>query len=723
MLENDLLSINVITDSKIEYHSLYTLAFFYSHSETVNENNSIVLPFENIEFTNLNQNDVIQIILKLDYLKELLSEEQLTTLEHGNFNEIFLKEINIYLEQFLKSVLSSDTPYQQFSLSMNFISILINNLNFNDSTEPSRVTSNKLIDIQKYIFEYYDQNITLGLLGDRFHYSPTYLSKLFKKELGIGFADYLKNIRLDFSIKELLHTNKSITDISLSNGFGNSSSFNRVFKKEFEISPTEYRQNNQQEENSSDNIVNKEEILERFNQQSISMTSTINSENNVIKQFSPLNKVINIKDPTFLENPVNQKRLTDSFEQFKTSFIRYNFNVKQLLSSEDDQLQFINLIELLSSLELNPYISLDLTDLELSSKKEITNLCKSLEDIFVNIIQKYHRNKIVKWYLEFKIDPFNEIYSDIHIDIVNSLATFLSKSIGFKNIVVYLGHYDESILSFDYESLNYINNVTFSFDLTLESLNYSISEIDQMTHRIKDIRKKLSEKIKPNTDIIINSFEITDASTQTFNDGMAKGSYLLDFVSMVYNCFKFIGLKTFFDQSNVNADNLLYGGQGILTSNGLTKNSGHSLAFLRRLGDNIIHLDKGIIVSKKNYVDYVIVLSNFTSLSFDETNSYDTADHFNQDLTKKFKISLKNIRNGDYKLKHYYSSRDSLQLENILEKFSGIKNFEGDELRYISYSSMPQLSLLKKEVTESSIDIEIDLKPNEYLLIYMLYQY
>ena len=62
--------------------------------------------------------------------------------------------------------------------------------------------------------------------------------------LQISPNEYVRHVRMDKAV-ELLRTRKySIRDIAYQTGFGSHSSFNKVFRKEFGMTPTEYMERN-----------------------------------------------------------------------------------------------------------------------------------------------------------------------------------------------------------------------------------------------------------------------------------------------------------------------------------------------------------------------------------------------------------------------------------------------------------------------------------------------
>ncbi|TVY05452.1 response regulator transcription factor [Paenibacillus cremeus] len=94
---------------------------------------------------------------------------------------------------------------------------------------------------KSYIEQHYGDGITLTLVSEWVGVSEGHLSKLFVKEAGYKFIDYLTGIRIE-KAKELMHTGLKLYEISEQVGYPNPEHFSRVFKKEVGLSPAQYRE-------------------------------------------------------------------------------------------------------------------------------------------------------------------------------------------------------------------------------------------------------------------------------------------------------------------------------------------------------------------------------------------------------------------------------------------------------------------------------------------------
>ena len=84
-------------------------------------------------------------------------------------------------------------------------------------------------------------NLTVKNVAHEVGLSPDYLTRLFKKELGINIITYINRKRIYNSLELLKNTNLSIEEIGDLIGLSNTSYFYTIFKREIGVSPKQYR--------------------------------------------------------------------------------------------------------------------------------------------------------------------------------------------------------------------------------------------------------------------------------------------------------------------------------------------------------------------------------------------------------------------------------------------------------------------------------------------------
>ena len=86
-----------------------------------------------------------------------------------------------------------------------------------------------------------DKTISLAELARQLNVNGSYLSAVFKKEVGIPVSEYILQEKISEAKRMLLFTRFSILDISTSLDFCDQSHFTKVFKKNTGLSPREFR--------------------------------------------------------------------------------------------------------------------------------------------------------------------------------------------------------------------------------------------------------------------------------------------------------------------------------------------------------------------------------------------------------------------------------------------------------------------------------------------------
>lgn len=100
---------------------------------------------------------------------------------------------------------------------------------------------NKVKDIMRYIENHHSEKIVMEDIAAHFGYNPDYLSRLFKKQLGITVMQYLYEIRLNKIVHDLGETDHSIGYIFDAHGCTNHKYTMQLFKERFKCTPKEKR--------------------------------------------------------------------------------------------------------------------------------------------------------------------------------------------------------------------------------------------------------------------------------------------------------------------------------------------------------------------------------------------------------------------------------------------------------------------------------------------------
>jgi AraC-like DNA-binding protein len=89
-------------------------------------------------------------------------------------------------------------------------------------------------------------------LAEIFHYSPSYLSIYFKKQIGESLQQYILKYKLKLVEDRLKFSSKNIAEITDEFGFADESHLNKLFKKYYSVSPGAYRKQVMHKNNQDD---------------------------------------------------------------------------------------------------------------------------------------------------------------------------------------------------------------------------------------------------------------------------------------------------------------------------------------------------------------------------------------------------------------------------------------------------------------------------------------
>ena len=99
-----------------------------------------------------------------------------------------------------------------------------------------------VIEVQKYINRnYHNEDLSISEVANSLGVSQTYLTRLFKRELKMTFADYLTNVRIKNAIILMRDPYLELYEIAELIGYSTQHYFSNVFKKHVGISPKDYK--------------------------------------------------------------------------------------------------------------------------------------------------------------------------------------------------------------------------------------------------------------------------------------------------------------------------------------------------------------------------------------------------------------------------------------------------------------------------------------------------
>lgn len=129
----------------------------------------------------------------------------------------------------------------QIAVCINDLVLSLNRLAYEQNT-PNRKNPEYMLyqQLEAYIEEHVEEDLSLETLAKKFFVSKYHIAHVFKDNIGLSIHQYITKKRLNLC-KEAISGQMSITEAYHLYGFGDYSSFYRAFKKEYGISPKDYR--------------------------------------------------------------------------------------------------------------------------------------------------------------------------------------------------------------------------------------------------------------------------------------------------------------------------------------------------------------------------------------------------------------------------------------------------------------------------------------------------
>ena len=93
----------------------------------------------------------------------------------------------------------------------------------------------------RYIQKHFKERLTLQMVASRVYMNAQYFSRVFKRETGVTFTEYVNKLKIQYACKLLETTNYPAYRISSECGFTDPSYFNRVFFAQMNMTPKKYK--------------------------------------------------------------------------------------------------------------------------------------------------------------------------------------------------------------------------------------------------------------------------------------------------------------------------------------------------------------------------------------------------------------------------------------------------------------------------------------------------
>ena len=251
---------SMITGKKnIHLKNMESFDFLPGESIVIPANETMVIDFPEASFTKptkwlalgIDPKKIKQIVHTFNEQVAIESENNDWELDSSSFHLTNEVEINHLLSRIVHTFTKNNTPLKDVILDLMLQELIVRLLqtkarNSIISTPQNDFENTRLGCVIRHIKQNFtDKKITIESLAHIAHMSTSHFYKQFKNTLGLSPTEYINSERIKFAKKLLISgDNDSISDIAYKAGFNSASYFNRQFKRNEHVIPSQYRKAN-----------------------------------------------------------------------------------------------------------------------------------------------------------------------------------------------------------------------------------------------------------------------------------------------------------------------------------------------------------------------------------------------------------------------------------------------------------------------------------------------
>ena len=626
----------------------------------------------------------------------------------------------------------------------------------------------RMRQIVKYVDENRQNHVSLSELADEMFTATSTLSRLFQKQTGMKFAEFVNRVRIYFAAEDLMTTSKAVTKIAVDNGFSNASVMNRVFRQYYQCTPVEYREKKKEEKECT--TPTKKENRDKRNE-----NKSLDTENSAIevnvRRKSKLtkiwNQVVNIGSVYNLTLANLQYHTIYLTETLGFSYVRiWNvFSKKMMITDGKTQGNYnydmIDLaLDFLVSHHIKPFVDLGRRpDTALSSMgntlyfEEECIVFQSkdiwiamLKDFIHHIIKQYGKEEVVQWKFELSSDIVhfarNQYYIDKEYDYkecYRSSYQVIKKALpdacvggpsDVTNDVKFLHEYLQyskennclpefiSILLFPYDSSRKDGKVNY---YRTQSENYEYEKL-QSIHQIM-------EEGEVDIPLYVVEWNSSISNRNFLNDSCFRASYItkkiIEILSMADMVCLWMGsdwVSNYFDTKRI-----ANGGSGLITKDTIRKPVYFALQFLNQLGEELLLHNEELIVTKEigkdvyhiigfyyqKYEDTYVVANDPIDSPEKVEKIFLTNQECNIDLV------LKNVADGNYTITSNRICREKGSILDEWKKFQYEETLTNEDIKYLREITQPERRMEGVMSVEGTVQIRMTLRGQEIILLHV----
>lgn len=639
--------------------------------------------------------------------------------------------------------------------------------------QPLLETSDERLDhIFSYIEEHFSEHITLPDAARQIHIAPTSLSRLFKKNTGITFVQYITNIRLRHAVSDLTGSQLSISDIALNNGFSTASQFNKIFRQAFNLSPGEYRKRHAMLNTTMEMQISKEsaDMLNEYRsktrmvvvkEQKIKIQS-VNVDCSKGKNFkNPWGSMIYLGFASRILSGTYQRQIQflKHTLDFQYGCINGLFSPEFALfdSKQTTQLNFVNLDHILDFLVENgirPMIVFD---------NQVLNILKKLNDIYEmstanffsdsqefiyiletildHMINRYGLKevsswKFVIWYFVYRQTllgipgEFNNLWDDFFETIRSKIPNASIGGVGYSpsvhkdTITEFYRNWSHAKHMPDFITINSYPYREAEESTKMNALRQNINHF--FSNDLSEIHSILEESGFPKRPIVVIEWNLSFVHRNFLNDMAAKAAIMIhqmvDTLGEVEDICYWYASDIF--AGGMDAKRILNGACGLLSSDGFCKPPYYALLFFKQLHNYLIERNDHYIVTKDELGHFSILLFNNKALNYEYYSKDEAAigmddepNIFNDHDALEITLRLQGVSNKNYRIRKQLFGPNFGSILDEWKRLGTDLELTLDEISYLKRKSIPHRKNETLCAENNTLILQEVLQEHEIMLI------
>lgn len=648
--------------------------------------------------------------------------------------------------------------YTNRAIAFSFFAQLVNDFRMKaiDQSTPAGEGLATINRVNAYVNEHYRECISLNALSAHFNYSPSYLSRLYTSTFGESFMTVYDNLRVNYSLSDLLQGNKTIQQIAEEHGFEEVRSYLRAFKKIHKMTPNEYRQKFHRDRSSGVKLDSKilrkqtlDKILSQYEQYS-SPSAHKQQTPRATEVLLPIDckakkapfpyakgRILELDTPTDLINEIVTSMLQTAKREmpFDYLMIPHLFTRQNQLLFQNDEgqwsINFIGLrliVEKVLSFDALPYFVFEYNDALLTMEEYyalVTSICRYLHSVFPKRLE----GTMVSFSFVRDKSHYTNPSSPNAFSLVNTLFESVRKIVPSYAIGAPVFWREDILANDDYFSfLRKASDQAIDFDfIPIRFLGEPGNGgfLSKSRHLVKDFFDYLKEKggYVPGK-MFLQGAGFSDDPT-LLCDTLYASSFLLQSVLENADSLSSFSPPSLFDRELLNAydPSPFQGKEGLFTYTLVKKSAYTAYVFLSKLEPNILKRgehylatagENRLVILINNYNHYSDLFADREYFELSNLNRYSC---FPQSRNLVYKLSVSNCPSKACHIRVSRLGKDSGSSYDQWLEMGGAKTMSPSENEALQAASEIRLSLKQDVSEDGQLILQANVAPLETALI------